>query len=86
MQATSPNDSIPDLYPIKTDPNPDGAGLAGPTLRQITDAWQALEALATSLPQGPDRWQEDSLFVAREGMRQAWLALSNLDRRLNRKL
>jgi hypothetical protein len=85
MCPMSPTNSIPELYPLQMEQDPSEAGLAGPTLRQITAAWNALDALETNLPGGPDRWQTETLFVAREGMRRAWLALCNLDRSLRRR-
>lgn len=74
--------SVPELYPLPDEQDVLKLVLAGPVLRQITAAWKALDKLERRLPGGPDRWQADSLFVAREGMRRAWLALSNLDRGL----
>ena len=85
MYPMSPKNSIPELYPLQTDQGKIKAGPAGSALRQITAAWNALDALENNLPGGPDRWQADSLFVAREGIRRAWLALSNLDRGLRRQ-
>jgi hypothetical protein len=82
MQTKLCDSSLASLYPLETDVNKIGADLAGPVMRQITAAWNALDQFETDLPGGPDRWQAESLFVAREGMRRAWLALSNLDRRL----
>jgi len=84
MHSMSVNKSVSELYPLNDSPDKIEAGLAGPVLRQITDAWNALAALETKLPDKPDRWQADSLFTAREGMRRAWLAVSNLDRSLPR--
>jgi hypothetical protein len=85
MRTLSPTNSVRELYPLKREQDTSQAGLAGPALRQIHAAWDALDALETSLPGGPDRWQADSLLVAREGMRRAWLALSNLERSLRQK-
>lgn len=76
--------NIPELYPLQeTQQNADGP--AGPALVHLTNAWRALELLETSLPEGLDRWQADSLFTAQEGIRRAWLAMSNLDRCLRRR-
>jgi len=84
MHPTPANKSVSELYPL-SDPAGDlEAGLASSVLQHITAAWKALEALETDLPTGPNRWQADSLFTAREGMRRAWLAIANLDRRLQR--
>ena len=85
MYPMSPTNSIAELYPLRTEQDKIEAGPAGPALRQITAAWNALDGLESNLPGGPDRWQAESLFVAREGMRRAWLALSNLDHRLRRQ-
>jgi hypothetical protein len=85
MSPISPTNDVAELYPLQTQQDKIDAGPAGPALRQITAAWNALDGLESNLPGGPDRWQAESLFVAREGMRRAWLALSNLDRRLRRQ-
>ena len=82
MQTKPYDNSLANLYPLETDATKIGADLAGPVMRQITAAWNALDRFEMDLPGGPDRWQAESLFVAREGMRRAWLALSNLDRRM----
>ena len=58
---------------------------AGPALHRLVEAWQALELLEENLPDVPDRWQADGIHVAREGIRRAWLAVSNLDRGLKRR-
>lgn len=85
MSSVTPAHSVPELYPLGTTEEAQNAVLAGPALQQIIAAWNALDGLECNLPGGPDRWQAESLFVAREGMRRAWLALSNLDRRLRRQ-
>jgi hypothetical protein len=82
MHLATPPNSIPESYPLGVAEDAIEAGLAGPALLQILAAWVAVEALETDLPGGPDRWQAESLFVAREGMRRALLALYNLARRL----
>ena len=56
-----------------------------PAMHYLQDAWNALETLEASLPDGPDRWQVDGLCTAREGIRRAWLAVSNLERGLKRR-
>ncbi len=81
----SPSNSVPQLYPVRTTQDTNETGPAGPALRQITAAWKELEALEINLPGGLDRWQAESLFVAREGIRRAWLALSSLDRGLRQR-
>jgi hypothetical protein len=76
--------NIPELYSLQeAQQNADGP--TGPALVHLADAWKALELLETSLPEGLDRWQADSLFTAQEGIRRAWLAVSNLDRGLRRQ-
>ena len=62
---------------------PDGP--AGPPLQHLAAAWLALESLEKNLADGPDRWQADGIHVAREGIRRAWLAVSNLERGLQRQ-
>jgi len=84
MHPTPANKSVSELYPLSDSASDLEAGLSSPVLQHITAAWKALEALETDLPTEPDRWQADSLFTAREGMRRAWLAVANLDRRLQR--
>ena len=84
MHSTPANKSVAELYPVDDAADEVGAGLAGPVLQHISAAWKALEALETDLLTEPNRWQADSLFTAREGMRRAWLAIVNLDRRLQR--
>lgn len=81
----SPTNSVPDLYPLQAEWDGIETGPAGPASRQIIAAWNALDGLERDLPGGLDRWQAESLFVAREGVRRAWLALSNLDRSLRRR-
>jgi hypothetical protein len=73
-----------ELYPLQ-DAQQDHLGPAGPALNHLVNAWRALALLGDSLPEGPDRWQADSLFTAQEGIRHAWLAVSNLDRGLRRQ-
>ena len=75
---------ISELYPVQ-DLQQDQEGPAGPALNHLVSAWRALTLLGDSLPEGPDRWQTDSLFTAQEGIRHAWLAVSNLDRGLRRQ-
>jgi len=70
-----------ELYPMQ-DVQQDRDGPAGPALKHLVNAWQALSLLEDSLPEGPDRWQADGLFTALEGVRHAWLAVCNLDRGL----
>jgi hypothetical protein len=84
MYSTSTGNSIAELYPLQAEQDKSEAGLVGPTLRQITAAWNALDKLEANSPGGLDRWQADSLLVAQEGLRRAWLALSNLDRSLRK--
>jgi hypothetical protein len=85
MHPHARQQTIPELYPIgKTQVVPE-SGLTGSVLGQIAALWAALEALETNLPSGPDRWQQDSLFVAREGIRRAWLAIANLERSLSNR-
>jgi hypothetical protein len=73
-----------ELYPVQ-DVQRDHKGPAGPALNHLVSAWRALALLEDSLPEGPDRWQADSLFTALEGIRHAWLAVCNLDRGLRRQ-
>lgn len=84
MRSSPMANNVQELYAVSDPPAGAQDSPAGPVLGHLTDAWQALEVLETSLPGGLDRWQADSLFTAREGIRHAWLALSNLNRRLNR--
>jgi hypothetical protein len=72
------------LYALKAD-RQIPAGPAGPALQCLVHAWQALELLEENLSDGPDRWQADGIHVAREGIRRAWLAVSNLERGLERQ-
>lgn len=84
MGSSPMTNNVQKLYAMGDNPAGAQEGLAGPVLGHLTDAWQALEYLEANLPEEPDRWQADGLFTAREGVRHAWLALSNLDRRLSR--
>ena len=84
MRLASRTKSVQELYPLGTPLNDSETLLVGPAQRHIADAWNALDALESGLPGGPDRWQADSLFVAREGLRKAWLALSNVDHGLRK--
>ena len=86
MRIRSDTNRIPALYPLQTERDLTEAGLVGPALQQIATAWRALDELERTLPGGPDRWQADSLFVAREGLRRASLALCNLDRSIRRHI
>lgn len=70
------------LYSLSGAPPAAGENLTNPALRHLNAAWQALEALESNLPGGPDRWQADSLDTAMEGIRRAGLAASNLGRGL----
>lgn len=85
MPTISPANRIPEMYPVRACPDQVEAGPAGPALGHLAAAWAALDGLEESLPGGPDRWQADSLFTAREGVRRAWLALSNLSRSLDKR-
>ena len=84
MQHTRTYKSVAEMYPLGAVDEAE-AGPAASVLRRITAAWDALEKLESSLPGGADRWQADSLFVAREGMRRAWLALANLEQGLRQQ-
>jgi hypothetical protein len=85
MPALLETDNVSMLYALKVErPSPDGP--AGPALQLLVAAWQALEHLEENLSDGPDRWQADGIHVAREGVRRAWLAVSNLDRGLKRQV
>ena len=75
---------LPTLYAPATDRQPPD-GPAGPALYRLVEAWQALALLEENLSDGPDRWQADGIQVAREGIRRAWLAVSNLDRGLRHR-
>jgi hypothetical protein len=84
MLAVLEKNDVSRLYTLKLEsqfPN----GPAGPALQHLVDAWLALESLEGNLSDGPDRWQADSIHVAREGIRRAWLAVSNLERGLQRR-
>jgi hypothetical protein len=60
----------------------DRNGLADEALGHLAAAWQALEALETSLASDLQRWDAESLMTARKGTQRAWLAVSNLNRSL----
>jgi hypothetical protein len=82
MQARMMENDIQRLYSLRV-PAPEADGnIAEPVLRHLHAAWQALEELEQGLPGGPDRWQADSLYTAREGIRRAGLAVSSLGRGL----
>ena len=82
MYARMMDNDIQRLYSLRV-PAPEADGnMADPALRHLYAAWQALETLEDSLPGGPDRWQVDSLYTAREGIRRAGLAIASLSRGL----
>jgi len=84
MTALLGKNDVSNLYALKIDRQlPDGP--AGPALHNLVEAWQALDLLEKNLSNGPDRWQADGIHVAREGIRRAWLAVSNLERGLQRR-
>ena len=85
MRSSVRANRIWELYPLRELSGEAQVGPTGPALRHLTDAWKTLDDLEVSLPGGLDRWQAESLFTAREGIRHAWLALSNLDRGLRKR-
>jgi hypothetical protein len=84
MPALPEKNDVSTLYALELGGRPP-AGPAGPALHRLVEAWQALERLEENLSGGPDRWQADGIHVAREGIRRAWLAVSNLDRGFRRQ-
>ena len=84
MPAALERNDVSRLYALKAErQSPEGP--AGPALQCLVAAWQALESLEGNLSDGPDRWQADGIHVAKEGIRRAWLAVSNLERGLQRQ-
>jgi hypothetical protein len=82
MHIPSTANNVAELYPIKASQDEIGAGPVASAMRHLSTARDALDVLRAGLPGGPDRWQADSLFVAQEGLRRAWLALANPNRSL----
>jgi hypothetical protein len=83
MAPQTVDHDIRQLCTLRALPPDADANPASPALHHLHAAWQALETLEASLPGGPDRWQADSLHTAREGIRRAGLAVSNLGRGLS---
>lgn len=73
---------VSNLHALQDDSHDLPGRPADPALQHLREAWNALEDLEASLPEGPDRWQGDHPFSAREGIQRAWLAVSNLGRGL----
>lgn len=84
MTAMLDRNDVAALYALEVERQP-SSGPAAPTIVHLVEAWQALERLEVSLSNGTDRWQADSIRVAKEGIRRAWLAVSNLDRGFRRQ-
>lgn len=84
MPVPMKTNDISKLYTLNQG-SPSQDSLAGPALHHLVEAWQAIDLMEQSLPDGPDRWQADGIHAAREGVRRAWLAVSNLDRGLKGK-
>jgi len=85
VRTTVKNADVWELYPIGDLPREIQAGPTATALQHLQDAQTALDALEESVPGGTDRCREEGLLVAREGIRRAWLAVSNLARDLDRQ-
>jgi hypothetical protein len=83
MTLSPRRNDISKLYAPEDGGDRERTTLAGQALGYLVDAWQALDALEASLPQELQRWDEESLMTARKGTQHAWLALSNLNSKLD---
>lgn len=83
MSLSLPQSGTPDLYAPKHVSAQDRTRPSGRALGHLTDAWKAVDALERDLPTTLERWTQESLVTARNGIRRAWLALSQLDQDLH---
>lgn len=85
MEPMAGKNDVTELYSIHRSLRGATNNVASPALGRLQEAWRAVEALEASLQGGATRWQNESLFVAREGIRRAWLAISSVERGLSRQ-